>query len=160
MNICIYTNFEFLFLQVINKTYIWHHQLKADLQNDGWYSSSRLLQPSHKDGFNPTDPWSCRVFFSRVIARYPPIDLISINWRISIQINRLLNVQPVYPQSYPPKLCINHPLNIELPAWVSWCSLGSTEQIRVLWRGRAAARREGHKNQALGCLLSDKSFRF
>ncbi len=30
-----YTIFAFLFLQVITQTYIWHHQSKADLGEDG-----------------------------------------------------------------------------------------------------------------------------
>jgi len=35
VNTCIYMIFAFLFLEVINKTYIWHHQWKADLHEDG-----------------------------------------------------------------------------------------------------------------------------
>ena len=62
-------------------------------------------------------------FFSPVIARYPPIDLISIKLRISIEIKRLLNNQTAYPQSCPPKLCTKYRPRLELPGQASWCSL-------------------------------------
>jgi len=33
--IALYMNFAFLFLQVITRAYIWHHQSKADLYEGG-----------------------------------------------------------------------------------------------------------------------------